>query len=220
MDSRRSRWKDYARGLRLPIVEYRPGDDLFRAVDDIDKPIRQLFAEGKLATNYDPADPTPAGVQARRQTAGDERLTVTINRRRLSLVIYGLIFVPVLLTYLGIVSIPDTLNGKLIIGILLALGFFPPLIYWFRRDTKKDPRHIVVTRDDIAVEDKRHTDSAASGRLSLDSITDVRIVPTKSRWGREILIESPNGHLLVGTGLPKGTLIWLENFLLSAIATA
>ncbi len=207
----RKRLERYCRQLGLPALE---GDDsnlTVRSVEDLDKSVRDLVREGKLAVQFDPTQPPPAGIGL--QVEGN-RLQIELPRTRFPLVA-GLIgfLVPGVFIWIGfgVKEVPLFFG---LIGVLVACGFLfvlawnaiavtvvqvdPDTIRWFQRVPWGETAGRTI--------ESGHVESIRAGR----------IVENQARMG-VLLVTDERTHVL-GSGLPRESLDWLCHCLLAVIS--
>ncbi len=208
----RSRWKDYARRLELPAMEQEGGETITREVEDLDKSVRDMVAEGKLGIDFDPTEAPPEGFEVKRE--GNALCLGLSNRHKSTLGAALMLIVPVAFIYLGFFLTEGRGNMLGLIGVFIFLLLLGWLIW-----TTVARRTVLLYPEKIHIFYRtRWGDTKGKVYLS-EAIEDVRVGSAAERHGRPALIiaTGDNKEALCG-GLSDEQLVWLRNCILAVIA--
>jgi len=216
----RGEWENYARAFGLPALEDTGAGLLARAVDDLDKSLKELAEEGKLeAPSFDSTSPPPKGLIAGATTVdGVEALRVVVTAGRIPAWL-GLAFggIPATMVVIALVELgPDAL-----VMLLFAFGFLA-IVGWMFYYDRRQKREMIITREHLKVVDGWNmTQSVAPiTELALADIEGVSVRRARSNLGGELVIAGDKGQIVFGMGLSKAALDWLRDYITAAIATA
>lgn len=215
----RDAWEAYAKWLHLPAMMTIAGETTTRDLEDLDKSIAELAADGKIATRLDFSNaPPPKGLLVARETIGNEeclRVAITAPRAHIALrlLVCGIPMCFFLtLVFFGLIA---SITLMTILGGLGAIVIVMIGIEWSKRD-KRARRDILITRKSMQVTDpwQKWPDHQKSFELS-----EIETITRQSRGGG-IMIAGDKARVDIGAGLSKAALIWLRDYLTSAVATA
>lgn len=213
----RGEWEGLARTLGVPAIDARHGAPHARAPEDLDKSVRELFAEGRAGPAWQPGDAPPPGLSWQAEgdpQAGTDALVVRLHARRFALWLY------LLPAAIGALAIYDGIaDGELFavpIGLALIVA---PAVYWLAEPGR--PRALRITREDVALADPMPLAKDA-GPLRLERIEEIRVAQPRSRvaGAPTLLIASDAGEIRTGQGLSQEALEWLRRYLTTAVAQA
>ncbi len=207
----RKRLESYCRALNLPAMEGEGEHAVVRAVEDLDKSVRELAREGKLEVEFDPSRPPPTGFHLHLE--GD-RLRIELPPARpqpvgllIALILPGIFIwvgfaVPGAPGFLGIMGILFLLILCLIAGVHVLAR--PILIV--------DPTSVHVAHRLPWGETKGRT--IAAGHI--ETVRVGRAVENQGRPG--VLLVTDARTETIGSGLDPQALAWLRTCILAVIA--
>ena len=203
-------WENACRVLNLPAVEGEGASLVTRAVEDLDKSVKELAREGKLHVDFDPAKPPPTGLTLK---VDDKVLELSVKTRKstaLSGGLIGILFSGVFV-YIGF-FIKDC---PLIFGIVGSVFMLIVIIsvFWMLITTEQ----IRVAKDEIHMLRQTPWGPTNGSRISTTGVETVRIGKKGDQGAAGILIETDSGTAIVGAGLPAPCLEWLRNCILKVI---
>jgi hypothetical protein len=215
----RDAWEAYAKWLHLPAMTTIEGEMTTRELEDLDKSIAELAADGKIAPRQDFSDaPPPKGLHVvRENSGGGESLRVDITVPRAHLVVRLLVCgVPtVFCLILTAIGMADAITLLATLGGLGALVFIVLGFEWARRD-KRARRDILITRTKLTVTDPWQGWPLHQQTFDLSEIETITLQPR----GAGLMIARDQTQIDIGAGLSKEALMWLKDYLTSAVATA
>ena len=209
----RERWEGYAERLKLPAIEIEGNALSVRAHDELDKPIGELVAEGKVSHAFDPEAPAPPGLVVTRDHA--DAFTIAITAPRYPLWFLGVFLLAGLGLFAG--SLFGGQAPLLMACTGLVFSAFP--IYMLYRD-RTSARAIQLDRSQLTVDDALRGRRRGPSTLSFGEIESITLRAEDGNMGKELVIASDAGQIRVGSGLSYRALKWLRNFLIAAITTA
>ena len=209
----REAWERYAKWLDLPALTD-SGDGLVaRDSADLDKSVRELAAEGKVALHLEAAEgPPPAGLAvASEQKDGEDRLRVTLTAGRVPLWFTAVFSAfPALFIVVGVLEeSPLALFGLLMTAVGIATAVYD----------RRSPRRILISRRRLVVVDAWQKRAPEKLSFDLDEVESITVQSSRNK-GKGLLIASDRTQVHVGGGLSRAALAWLQNYLTAAIATA
>ncbi len=209
----RDAWERYAKWLDLPALEDSADGLITRDHADLDKSVRELAAEGKIAPRLEAVGPPPKGLRVARESAGGEdRLRVTLTAGRVpAWFIVLFCSVPAVVLVVGIMqSLVMAAFGLLFIGAAA----------WMFLHDRRNPREILISRARLSVTDAWQKRPAEELSFALDEIESLAIRRARSNIGKDIVIAGDRTQVQIGGGLSQEALGWLKDYLTAAVATA
>lgn len=203
-------WEDYCRQLNMPALEG-PTDNLVsRAVEDLDKSVRDLALEGKLNVDFDPHKPPPAGFELR---VDGDFLRVTLPKARSSAIgILSVIAFAGVFIFIGF-GIDDAPVAFGIIGVLFLLLILAGVVW-----STITRQVLLLGRDRISIFHKTPWGDTTGRFLDPNLIEIVRIGGVRSDNERNgVLLVTDETTRKIGEGLPPDVLDWLKNCILAVI---
>ena len=204
-------WEDACRALNMPAVEGEGAQAVKRAVEDLDKSVKELAREGKLHVEFDAARRPPEGVTLK---VDGKFLEVSVPTRKGA-------------------GIGGTLVGLMVSGVFVYIGFFlksGPVFFgiigalfmllmlattvWSWITTEQ----VRVAKDEIHLRRQTPWGPTKGTSIAAASVEVVRIGKKDNQGYEGILIETNAGTTQVATGLSAATLDWLKNCLLKVIS--
>ena len=203
-------WENACRALNLAAIEGEGADLVSRAVEDLDKSVKDLAREGKLKVQFDLSKPPPAGLALK---IDGPILELSVRgRKRSSLAggVFGLVFSGIFV-YIGFFM----KGAPLIFGIFACVSVLIILTatVWSLISTEQ----IRVAKDEIHVRRQTPWGPTKGIRISTTGVETVRIGKQNGQGANGILIETDDGQSMIGTGLPSESLEWLKNCILKVI---
>ncbi|MFO8029201.1 MAG: hypothetical protein R6U28_05030 [Cyclonatronaceae bacterium] len=203
-------WEDYCRQLNLPALEGDTDNLVSRAVEDLDKSVRDLAGEGKLKVDFDPRKPPPAGFELR---VDGEFLRVTLPKARSSVI--GTLFViafACVFIFIGF-GIDDAPVAFGIIGVLFLLLVLGGVVW-----SMITRQALQLGRDRIRIFHETPWGDTNGRILDSNLIETVRIGGVRSNNERNgVLLVTDETTGKIGEGLPPDVLEWLKNCVLAVI---
>ncbi len=204
-------WEGYCRALNLPALEGEGSNRVVRAVEDLDKSVRDLVREGKMTVEFDPAkQPPPQGLGI--ETQGDRlRLTLPKVRFPVGLLVIGL-GLPGAFVYGGFFREGGIGLGLIGLAILLAAA---AMFVWSRVSQPV----VEIGPEQVRVFYRTPWGETAGQSLPVSEIESVRIGrETEGRGTPSVLLVSDRATVSVAHSQPDAVQEWLKNFLLAAVA--
>lgn len=204
-------WEDACRTLNRPAVEGEGASLVIRAVEDLNKSVKELAREGKLHVEIDLSRTPPAGLSLR---VDGTVLEITIQARR----------------YAGMAG---ALIGFVVSGVFVYVGFFirgAPIFFGLLGSVIMlvvlaslvwmliTQEQIRLAKDELHLRRRTPWGPTTGIRISAASVETVRVGRKENQGGTGILVETDAGTTPLGVGLSSGCLEWLRNCILKVIA--
>lgn len=211
----RSIWKHYAKTLNLPAVIQTDDGLVIRDTEDLDKSVRELFAEGKIANQYDAKETMPASIVMVRKKDKTVLKMAKICWDAYNLIAWFMIILAagtLICSAIGRCSGTSGVSWPMILFYLL--GAF--LLIWaimalFRKDK------IVIKKYKFVVVHKFPLGNFKKDEISKDAVEAI-IVSENPATGRYFLALSSNAKTIIfGKKLPAEDLKWVRKFLINNI---
>lgn len=207
----------FARMLERPVLQ-KTGEGEFaeRAVEDLDKSVRELVAEGKLSVSGAASGPPPVKrLQVRPERNG---CIIDLNYRSMSLFVMGLLFAGVgsglVYWYFG----PGITGGEgspwvvpVVGGVFSVAGFFMIAFVFLGRSL------LHVFPDRVRLRTQLAGFTLQDRHLSGSAIEEV-IVQDSNRGQRCLRLSGDTGHLKLGTGLGENALTYMRDIVIATLA--
>lgn len=209
----RAKLESYARALNLPALEFEGRSLSVREQGDLDKPLAELVAEGKVASEFDSDEAPPEGLSVTRDSPDSFTIGFTVHRKPVSYYVTGLA--------IGLLMIAA---GSFIGGIVHISTGFGLILCWvsigglYRDRTTR--RALRVDRGQVSVNDPLRSKRRQLSTLSFDEIESIFVDDSKGYADEPVVIVSDGGRMSVGGGLSPEATRWLRDFLIAAVATA
>ncbi len=203
-------WEDYCRQLNKPALEGGKGNMVSRAVEDLDKSVRDLAREGKLEVDFDSRKPPPAGFDLR---VDSDQLRVTLPRTKSSIIgsLFIMAFAGVFI-FIGF-GIDDAPVAFGIIGLLFLLLVLGGLAW-----SRVTRQVLQIGRDRVRIFHETPWGDTAGKVLDARQIETVRIGHVRSKGERDgVLLVTDEATKKIGEGLPPEAQNWLKNCILAVI---
>lgn len=207
----------FARMLERPVLqEIGAGEFAERAVEDLDKSVQQLVAEGKLSVPGAPSGPPPIKrLQVRPERNG---YTIDLNYRSVFLFVMGVLFAGVgsglVYWYFG----PGITGGEgspwvvpAVGGVFSVVGFFMVVFVFLGRSL------LHVLPDRVRLRTQLAGVTLQDRHLSGSAIEEVT-VQGGNRGQRCLRMSGDTGHLELGTGLGENALKYMRDIVISTLA--
>lgn len=220
----RARWEGLATLLGVPAIDARDGSYEIREVGDLDKSVKELATEDRIATDWQGAAP-PKSLQIEQrgdpEVPSSQAIVVTVHAAHLpKVVLYLLAGIGVVLGVSGVVTLD---LGAFFGGLLFGGAAYG--IWYLQR---KNPHRLIISREEI-----RYEDPLVSSRSFVMPLQTIESIVIRDRdtesvesrktlklSGKELLISSDKSEHSAGGGLADDELEWLRDYLLTAIARA
>jgi hypothetical protein len=210
----RAQTEDYARWLDKPALEETAEGFLAREPGDLDKPLAQLVAEGKIVSGYRPGSTPPAQVKVEH---GAEQIAVSFLKGAVPMWVWALFAGIAAASAFLIIGFVTNLEAK-VAGAAAAFLVLVGVLYGARRQMKTT-RQILVFRDRIAFAERAGEGLDVKHTVPLGAIETVRVA--KGRYGGYgLYVDTDDGTFEAGAGMPRGALEWVRDLIVAAIATA
>ncbi len=206
----RKEWEGYAKRFDLPLL-IGDGEQLHeRQPENLDKTLRQLAEEGRLAGPAT-AGPPPWSLSL---TSAPDRIVITVRRPAVGWRWFtAAAALPPALLIGGIANGPSTIwstTGPLIVLFMAVVAYL----------ALARPQ-IIVTRERIG----RYLmlpflQARLRDDLALGDIEQINVRKISGDRHRSLLLSGDAGSLVLGRGLPASHLEWLRDYLTGAIITA
>ncbi len=210
----RAKWEAYARWLKLPALEAGEGGLVARRSADLDKPVAELIAEGKVKIDRAALAEPAEGLTVETGAAG-----LVVTRTGPELAWWGALLLlgfPLIFVYVGffLEDVPMAF-GWLFGGMgLLFEALILAGVVWDRISR----RRLRLGPDGLTVNALGPWGETRGKTLALAEIESVRL-GRRAQESRSaaLLIAADRQTLAFGRRLPKATLAFLENLILSEI---
>jgi hypothetical protein len=210
----RAQAEAYARWLDKPALEETADGFLARDPDDLDKPLAQLVAEGKIVSSYKPGSTPPAQVRVEH---GAERIAVSFLKGAVAMWVWSLIAGVAAASAFLIIAFATDLEAK-IAGGAVAFLVLVGVLYLATRQMRTT-RQILLYRDRLELAETTRSEAVVKQTVPLAQIETVRVV-TRRYGGHALYIDTDAGSYPTGEGLPRSALEWVRDLVVAAIATA
>jgi len=168
-DNPRAKWEHFAKLFALPAIDARDGQTRVRAAEDVDKSIRELATEGKLASDWDDTAAPPAGLaMAQESDDGADTILVTVLAKRAPVWLYGGALAIAALIFMS------SLFSFQLFGLLIGAALGAAVVWMWKAETAK-PRTIRITRSDIVFNQPMRGSGAKQHRFAHGDIEGVFI---------------------------------------------
>jgi hypothetical protein len=208
--------EDYARWLAMPALEETVDGFEARAPEDVDRPLAELAAEGKVKTGYRAGKAAPAEVHVE---TGPDMIIVSFLRASLPL------WLITVLVGFGAAAIGAAVGiGIGDDSIFIAAGFAGVLIafvFFGIVRGMKARRQLILRRDRVLIASlgKDGKEPKISAELLLDEIEGLRI--DRAQYGGNALwFDTDRGSFPAGDNSPRAALDYVRDLVIAALATA
>lgn len=208
--------EDYARWLDKPALEESTSGFVARAPGDLDTPVGELAARGKVESGYRPGRSTPAHVRV--ETRPD-MIVVSLLKGTLPLWLGALlagIGAAVAFVFVGY----GEDRGAQVVGGLVGLAILAAVL-WIAFSGLRTTRQILVTRDRVALAKlpKDGTEPVIEQEMRHDEIEGVRVA--RGPLGGTVLwLDTDRGSFHTGANMPRAALDHVRDLIVAALATA
>ena len=225
-DGVRALWEQAAQTLNLPALDETATGTASRAPEDLDKSIRDLASEGKMASRFDTDKPPPGGIEWERDGA---ELHVTIAFRATSYAVTAVR--TVIVGLIALLALDDTLVAGLnsMPGIVFAIALAVTAEGALRLlGAAYIKRRISVTSGEIRCALKTPFGQFRARSIPIDEVETVRQISIGGRWRiagyafgcRDKLVVESDATSIGIPDLAKRPRDWIEGFIIAAIAGA
>lgn len=209
----RQKIEDYASALDLSVIG--GFGQAAREVEDLDKSIRELSAEGKFENRFDPNSPVPPALKITTSGRGEgAELKITILASRIPRALqFAMIVIPVL--FGGVASLGNNSLIPLGIGFAVLVVAILTIIH-----DKRTPRIVRINRNSITGEAGIAGGTTIPKTILFGSVEEVYVRRDGNGRGQNIIVAGDHITLAIGAGLPAKSLEWLRGYIAAAILTA
>ena len=211
-------WEYYARQLKLPALIMTDEGMAVRKVEDLDKSLRELAAQGLVENHYNSRAPLPPSLALVRK-----RDKTVIKTRKIIWDAYNIIAWVAIFLFGGILlaaSLSDefgTETGRnpfvLAAYIIGILGILASVWVLFRKDK------IVIKPHKIIIVHKFMLFSRKNNELVKDDIESIDVAFTPATERYFVAISSDNKTMVFGKKLPIEDLRWVRQFLINDVVS-
>ena len=211
-------WEYYARQLKLPALIMTDEGMAVRKVEDLDKSLRELAAQGLVENHYNSRAPLPPSLALVRK-----RDKTVIKTRKIICDAYNIIAWVAIFLFGGILlaaSLSDefgTETGRnpfvLAAYIIGILGILASVWVLFRKDK------IVIKPHKIIIVHKFMLFSRKNNELVKDDIESIDVAFTPATERYFVAISSDNKTMVFGKKLPIEDLRWVRLFLINDVVS-
>lgn len=217
-NAKRARWEEYARAFNLPGIEG-SGDKLeVRAIEDLDKSLRDLVSEGKISYTCDPRVKPSEITIGRPRNKGEGLLRLTYRRSAAKQSLFMLIFAVgavVLYPFFPASGLgeqhPTAHDAFVFVAFLIIILPFVAWLFAERLDIGRE----AVERSFIFVP-TGHVVNALK-RLQTNDVESVSVMPGFRNF-HHLVIASDTESTSFGFGLSADGLQWVRGVVIEAIA--
>lgn len=202
----RRTWEQAAKALRLAAIEQTDDGEVTRALEDLDKSVRELAAEGRLKVDF-AARPPPAGLSAHYD---GEVLVVETDRPSLPLpgmrgpAPAHVVLILVVVLLIGLSLFFFVLPLALVLGAVAVWRFLG-------RD------RLFISRDGVALQRIGRFGESAPRRIAADAVEEVRVAGGRG-WLAHLEIVSDEAILRFARGRSAEALEWAREAVLAHVA--
>jgi hypothetical protein len=201
----------YCRSLNMPALEGDGPERTVRDVEDLDKSVRDLVEEGKLAVNFDPVkQPPPRGIGI--ETLDDQlRLTLPTVRIPIGILLLGL-GLPGTFIYFGFFKANGPI-GLGVVGALILLAVVAGYIW-----SQVAQAVVEVGPDRVRAFYKTPWGETPSRSVSASEIENIRIGrKTEGRGQPGVLLATDRTTVAIAEGRSAAMQEWLKNCIMAVI---
>jgi len=210
----RAQAEGYARWLGKPALEETADGFLAREPGDLDKPLAQLVAEGKIVSSYRENSAPPAEIKVEQEA---DRIAVSFLKGAVPMWVWATFAGIAAASAFLIIGFVSDLEAK-VAGAAAAFLVLVGVLYGARRQMRTT-RQILVHRDRLEFAEFADAEVVVKHTVPLNDIETVRVA--KGRYsGYGLYIDTDSGTYEAGAGLPRGALEWVRDLIVAAVATA
>jgi hypothetical protein len=203
-------WEDFCRKLNLPAVEKDGSNVIKRDVEDLDKSVRVLVNEGKLAIDFDLSQSPPKGLQAK---AVGDTFQVIVKLNYFSLFIRSVFT----LAFWGLFVLDFIFFTKNWILFALSSLFYWVAVVEYIFSSALTRTSIKIGEDSLFL--NRITPWGETAGITIVTSEIESVVVSDRRRRNEVLIKINHQQVAIGRGLSAEALQWLKNCILTIIST-
>ncbi len=204
----------YARWLDKPALEETAEGYLARDPDDLDKPLAQLVAEGKIVSSYRSGSTPPAEVKVEQ---GDDLIVVSLLKGSVAMWVWSLVAGVFAASAFLIIGFVTDLEARIAGGAVAFLVLVGVLYAAIRQ--MRTTRQILLRRANLSLANTTKSGPQITATMALDDIETIRVAKTRySSWA--LHIDTDKGSHVTGEGMPRRALTWVQDLIIAAVATA
>lgn len=201
-------WEDCCRQLGLPALEDDGGEMRARAAEDLDKSVKELAAEGKIAVTFDPAAPPPSGILLK-----VDQGTLRIELQASPMPIWGALIalsIPAVFIYLGFFGPAPFVFGIFGTAFMLIFGV---AVLWnlFTHEV------IELDRDGIRLLRASRRGDMKGQSIKAADVESVTVGSDDGRQQKTVRIQTDLQTHKAGAGLKEDALAWLRDCILTVL---
>lgn len=200
-------WKDYAKALNLPAIILREGALQKFDIEDLDKSLKTMAAQGKIHLDFDKSMPIPEPIEL--VCKRDKKV---VKMMKICWDFYNFIMALALLfVALGILVLFSREIIPLWSVLVAALFWCWGIILLFRRDK------IAVKEKKLVLVHKFPLKNFKNDEILKDDIEAVEVEENPATGRHYLAIYSNSKNIIFGKKIPINALEWVRNFLLKEI---
>ena len=206
-------WEYYAKTLKMPAVMTTAAGEIYRSIEDLDKPLRQMVAEGLIKDEFDPKKTRPKTI-----ACAYKKDKIVVKGRKivwdafnwLFIICGGALLTATLFNYERIVS-ASSQKSAFVLMSALALFVIAAVFVLFRKDK------LVIKKDKVVHVHKFMLFSRKNDELKKDDIEEINVTlnPVTGRYCVSVISDDKN--IIFGKKLPIDDLRWVKQFLIHQI---
>lgn len=205
----RSKWKYYAKTLKLPALILTKDGLVKRNIEDLDKPIKKLYKEGKIINEYNGADKLPASVIVVRKKDKTVIKMAKILWDAYNIIAMGIIVImgaALLLLFFRndsqLVSVTTSCCFLLLAGAVFAL---------FRRDK------IAIKKYKLVIVHKFPLRNFKKDEINKNEIEEISVAENPATGRFFLSLASDKKNLIFGKKMPAEDLDWVRKYLINNV---
>ncbi|MEM7124551.1 MAG: hypothetical protein AAF563_24970 [Pseudomonadota bacterium] len=210
----RKQTEEYARWLDKPALEETADGYLARDPEDLDKPLAQLVAEGKIVSSYRSGSTPPAEVKVEQS---DDLIVVSFLKGAIAMWVWALIAGVAAGAAFVIIAFATDLDARIAGGAVAFLVLVGVLFFATRQ--MRTTRQILIRRANLSLASTTKSGPEIKKTMALDDIETIRVAKTRY-YGWALHIDTDAGSLTTGEGMPRRALTWVQDLIIAAVATA
>ena len=206
-------WERYAKILKMPAVMSTDEGDIYRSIEDLDKPLLQMAAEGLIKDEFDASQPRPRSIACARK-----KDKIVVKSRKIVWDAFNWLFTVCCfaLLFAAIVNYPriaERFSQKPAFILMGILGVLIIAAIWIllRKDKLVIKKDKIVHIHKFMLFSRKHDEI---GKKEIEEI-DVTLNPVTGRYFVALISDDKN--IIFGKKLPIEDLRWVKKFLVHEI---
>ena len=206
-------WEYYAKTLKMPAVMTTAAGEIYRSIEDLDKPLRQMVEESLIKDEFDPKQARPKTI-----ACAYKKDKIVVKGRKIVwdafnwlFIICGIALLSVtLLNFERIVKFSSQ-KAALILMALLVLFVIVAVFVLLRKDK------LVLKKDKVVHVHKFMLFSRKNDEMKKADIEEINVTlnPVTGRYFVSLISDDKN--IIFGKKLPIDDLRWVKKFLIHQI---